>query len=388
MPRKASEPRDREPIQKVIKKNGDVVYRTTLDYSAPGQPRQQRRATFATLQEARVHVTEVKSSRYRGEQVSAKAKTFDILADEVLAQAMSVGLRKGGKPVRDITLEQYRFGMAPARDAFGSWPVSKISEPDVEALRDGMVAKDRSYRSVKLTLWLVDTVLARAMRQGQVTRNQASSVSPAGRAAREATILSSVEFAAVTQTAKADRLAAGWLLTLRGLRRSEVLGLTWADVDLEMAVLHVRHGRTGPGSTLTPPKSINSERSLPMDADLLAALRAWRTVLAGTYGTSAVAKTAFVVVDEAGRPTRPDTYSVLWRRLCHKAGIRRRVRTHEARHSFITLLRDSGELSDRDLATWAGHDEEVMRTVYDKRKQVNRGQQRVSEAIQRLGAGA
>jgi len=29
-----------------------------------------------------------------------------------------------------------------------------------------------------------------------------------------------------------------------------------------------------------------------------------------------------------------------------------------------------------------------MRTVYDKRKQVNRGQQRVSESIQRLGAGA
>lgn len=60
----------------------------------------------------------------------------------------------------------------------------------------------------------------------------------------------------------------------------------------------------------------------------------------------------------------------------------------EARHSFITLLRDSGELSDRDLATWAGHDEEVMRTVYDKRKQVNRGQKRVADAIRRLGEGA
>jgi integrase len=195
----------------------------------------------------------------------------------------------------------------------------------------------------------------------------------------------------VTKTAKADRLAAGWLLTLRGLRRSEVLGLTWADVDLEGGLLHVRHGRTGPGATLTPPKSVNSERSLPMDADLVAALRAWRTVLAGTYGTQAVAKTAFVVVDEAGRPMRPDTYSVLWRQVCHQAGIRRRVRTHEARHTFVTHLRDQAAalgLTDRDIATWAGHDEDTMRTTYDKRRQVNRGQQRVADAIHRLGEGA
>lgn len=49
---------------------------------------------------------------------------------------------------------------------------------------------------------------------------------------------------------------------------------------------------------------------------------------------------------------------------------------------------DAWRARPRDIATWAGHDEDTMRTTYDKRRQVNRGQHRVADAIRRLGEGA
>lgn len=76
-----------------------------------------------------------------------------------------------------------------------------------------------------------------------------------------------------------DRLAACWLLTLAGLRRSEVLGLRWADVDLDAGTITVAQGRVvvGGGTVTGAPKSTRSARTLPMPRDVLGALRAFKT---------------------------------------------------------------------------------------------------------------
>ena len=69
-------------------------------------------------------------------------------------------------------------------------------------------------------------------------------------------------------------------------------------------------------------------------------------------------------VDEGGNPLRPEWYSDEWMRLCHSAGIRRRVKLHEARHYSVVAMRAAG-LPDRLVAAWHGHDEVIMRRTYD-----------------------
>ena len=66
-----------------------------------------------------------------------------------------------------------------------------------------------------------------------------------------------------------DDWAAAWRLTLCGMRRSEVLGLDWARVDLTAGVLDVVAARVniGEGRTaLDDVKSRASRRSVPYEA--------------------------------------------------------------------------------------------------------------------------
>lgn len=61
-----------------------------------------------------------------------------------------------------------------------------------------------------------------------------------------------------------DRLAAAWLLSLAGLRRSEVLGLRWEDVDLNAGLVRIKRARvavTPARDAVDEPKSEQSRRA-------------------------------------------------------------------------------------------------------------------------------
>ena len=87
-------------------------------------------------------------------------------------------------------------------------------------------------------------------------------------------------------------------------------------------------------------------------------MRTWRSEIAGSLGISAVSGDRFVIVNAGGEPVRPEAYSDEWVRLCHAAGIKRRVLLHEARHSSITTMR-ANDVPGRIVAAWHGHDESV-----------------------------
>ena len=72
------------------------------------------------------------------------------------------------------------------------------------------------------------------------------------------------------------RLSAAWQLSLYGLRRGEVLGLCWSDVDLQDKMITIRRARveiTGVGVVEGEPKTERGKRTLPLDDGLVAALR-------------------------------------------------------------------------------------------------------------------
>ncbi len=119
--------------------------------------------------------------------------------------------------------------------------------------------------------------------------------------------------------ASPDRLYAARRLSLYGLRRGEVLGLRWSDIDLRAGTFTVNQARVlvEYRVRIEEPKSRNGKRTLPLDGELVAALTALRkrqleeSVIAGTAYRSGLAELEwyqggeYVITDAAGSPVHP-----------------------------------------------------------------------------------
>ncbi|MEU8359261.1 tyrosine-type recombinase/integrase [Nonomuraea sp. NPDC048882] len=138
-----------------------------------------------------------------------------------------------------------------------------------------------------------------------------------------------------------DRLyAAWWLAALRGLRRGELAGLRWTDVDLQAAELTVTQQRVHADGQVVvgPPKSAASCRVVALDAETVRVLTRHRerqeelSAAAGTRWQDS--KYVFTTTD--GAPLRPDYLTGRFRRLVAASG-QPPVRLHDLRHGAATL---------------------------------------------------
>jgi integrase len=143
-------------------------------------------------------------------------------------------------------------------------------------------------------------------------------VKPPEHTPRERETWSKAEVRRFLAKASPDRLYAAWRLSLYGLRRGEVLGLRWSDIDLRARTLTVNQARVlvEYQVRIEEPKSRNGKRTLPLDDQLVAALTALRkrqleeSTIAGAAYRSGLAELdwyqggEYVITDQAGTPVR------------------------------------------------------------------------------------
>jgi integrase len=111
---------------------------------------------------------------------------------------------------------------------------------------------------------------------------------------------------------------------------------------------------------LGPATAGDGKRTLPLDAELVAALTALRkrqleeSTIAGTAYGSGVAELdwyqggEYMITNAAGTPVHPQRYSDEFRRLLRRAGLRR-ITLHDSRHTTLTLMETGRVASD---ASW------------------------------------
>src|SRR4029079_10452629 len=112
-------------------------------------------------------------------------------------------------------------------------------------------------------------------------------------------------------------------LTLAGLRRSEVMGLRWSDVDFAAQTVTIVRGRVvvdGKVSEDGDPKTRRGRRVLHMTDDLRSVLRRMRDEQGAQFGFEH-ARSGRLAVNEAGEDLRPERYSDLWREACQAAAV-------------------------------------------------------------------
>lgn len=139
-----------------------------------------------------------------------------------------------------------------------------------------------------------------------------------------------------------DRLFALWrLAATTGMRRGELLGLTWRALDIDAERLSVEQQLT-PGG-FGPPKSARSRRTIALDPETVDALRQHRDaqLLERDFTVDAYQDHDLVFCDGLGGPLRPNWLTERFRERRKQAGIPTGT-LHVLRHTAATLALTSG----------------------------------------------
>jgi integrase len=201
------------------------------------------------------------------------------------------------------------------------------------------------------------TALTAAVREELITRNVAALVEPPRVKMREIHPWSLDEALTFLEAARRDPLYAAFVLAIAmGLRRGELVGLRWSDVDLDNRVLHVRHQTQRRRGTLydDDPKS-RRKRVVPMPALCIAPLRWHRLRQREAFARTGTewSEKGYIFATRNGRPVEPRNVYRSFTRVAADAGLRV-VRLHDARHGCATLLTAAG-VAPRVIMEVLGH---------------------------------
>ena len=176
------------------------------------------------------------------------------------------------------------------------------------------------------------------------------------------------EIQRVLRAADKDRNGHLWYLALSGLRRGEIAGLKWSDIDLDAGTVTVARNRVQVGAKTVvenEPKTQSSRRTLPLDDGLVSVLKraSARYAQEKLALGSPHADSGYVACNEAGEPYTPGALTNMWHRLTAAAGVRQ-IRLHDARHSCGTALHLRG-VPMAVIAKWLGHaDASITAKIY------------------------
>jgi integrase len=225
-----------------------------------------------------------------------------------------------------------------------------------------------SPRMVQSAHAVLRNALSNAVREELVTRNAAKLVKMSNPEYDIGAGLDPIAARAFLATIADDRLFALYLCAIvLGLRRGELLGLTWDAVDLDTGRLTVRQALTWVAgrAVVQPPKTRAGRRVIPLPEVVTTALQAHRArqdeerAAAGDRWED----TGFVFATRDGRPTSPYSLTKYWHDIRSAAGLGR-LRFHDLRHTAVSLLLALG-VPPHVVREIVGHsDIKVTMTVY------------------------
>jgi integrase len=330
-----------------------VAYRVTVDFPPDPVTGKRRRGTetFRTRKEAESREREWLSQIEKGTVVTTTKTT--------LAAHLRAWLDLIATTVRPTTLQGYRASVERHLiPRIGAIPVAKITSAQIQAAYSVMLADGIGVRGVQLAHLRLLQSLALAVAWGMRVDNPALKVTPPRAPRKEMRVWTKEQvrafLAAAADDADADSEYALFLLALTtGMRRGELLGVRWQDVDLARGTLRVAqavallHDRP----TITQPKTAAARRTLPLPAPAVDAIRAHRDrarIAAGGAWRDDV-----LVFSATGAPMHPRTLAYHFARIVKAAGVPK-IRVHDMRHTYATLSL-SGGADLKTISTRLGH---------------------------------
>ncbi len=327
-----------------IKRDGTTWYFVVDIANGAGRRRQVRKRGFATKGEARDALTAALGELQRGRFVRPHRVTVAAYLDDWLDARTTVGLRPS-------TIAGYRGVVRRhVKPAVGDLYLQDLQPRDLDRLYADLLAGKRSGQPLsRRTVRYIHTVIGKALRDavrtGLVPHNVARRATPPSAASArspEMTVWTPAELRAFLDFCRdTDHGPILRVAALTGLRRSELCGLRWQDVDLTGLKLVVRQAITTAdhAPVAGDTKTSRSRRTVDLDPTTASLLRAHRKRQREDrlmFGQGWI-DTGLVFTMRDGRGWHPDVISRAFARLVEKSGLPR-IRLHDLRHTHATHL--------------------------------------------------
>ena len=234
------------------------------------------------------------------------------------------------------------------RPNIGDIPLEKLTSLDLQKFYKKLLTTGRvdrveakgqpkglSAKTVRNIHQILSSALKLAQEQRLILTNPAEGCALPRVEHQEMKTLTTVQLASFFREARESGVFELYYLELAtGLRRGELLGLKWEDIDLERGDLRVRRqvSRINGEVVEAPLKTKNAYRILPLAEDTVGVLKEQR---------KKVGNSPWVFPSPNGGPISPDSVLHMLHRVLKRAGLPK-VRFHDLRHTFATLVLQNG----------------------------------------------
>ncbi len=209
-----------------------------------------------------------------------------------------------------------------------------LTEGRVPRIESENQPKGLSAKTVRNIHQVISSAMSMAVKHKLILSNSAEGCELPKVEHREMRTIPAEQLGAFLREAKESGVYELYYLDLAtGLRRGELLGLKWDDIDLDQGVIHVRRQvyRIDGEIREVPLKTKHSYRSISISKDAVELLREMKKRKVSEY----------VFPSPTGGPISPDSVLHMLHRVLKRAGLPS-MRFHDLRHSFATLALQNG----------------------------------------------
>jgi len=258
--------------------------------------------------------------------------------------------------LRPSTFDSYRRNIdLHVVPAIGRIPLQRLTPEDLDGLYTLLAAarpdgqRGLAPKTIHSIHGMLHKALADADRKGSIVRNVADLADPPKLSSAkkpEMRVWDGAQLRRFLDGIRGHRLHPAYYLAANtGMRRGEILGLRWKDVDLDARRLSVNQAVTSVAYVVQTAdvKTGSGRRTIDLDNRTVGILRSWRKrqleerlALGGTHEDHGL-----VFARPEGPPIHPDLFSKTFDRMAAKSGLPV-IRLHDLRHSHASLLLRSG----------------------------------------------
>jgi len=323
-----------------IKKRGKISWQLKFDVGTVNGKRRTRYATVrGTYKDAQRELTRLLTAADTNTLPEPSAKTLEQYLNDWLDSTHEQAPK---------TIERYReLAAGQIIPHLGTAKLQKLKPEHIQAWHKSLLDAGLAPRTIGHAHRLLSKVLNVAVKNGTLTRNVASVHRPPAVEDVEIEILTPEQVADVLAALDGNSLYPIVSLALAtGMRRGELLGLRWGDVELDATTLRVERSveETNAGLRLKSPKTKRGRRNISLPTETVTMLRAHKVGQMETrlvLGQGPIKPETLVFSNVKGGLLRPRNISKAWWRLVTSHSLPR-VSFHSLRHTHVSMLIRAG----------------------------------------------